>query len=83
MHKDREQIQAALTNLKATLDRGGVNVDTQVLKEMLNKIIYNRVEQQLIQTTTDWDLLSLAGLLNALEQPEPKPKQTRTRKTVQ
>ena len=76
----------ALSRLTTTLDRNGVTIDTSVLSDIVSRIIYQRVETQLEQTTTDWDLNSLIRLrtvLNSPKQTEAPIKQTRTKKTVQ
>lgn len=86
MHKSNDEIVMALSRLTTTLDRNGVTIDTSVLSDIVNRIIYQRVETQLEQTTTDWDLNSLIRLrtvLNSPKQPEAPVKQTRTKKTVQ
>lgn len=89
MQKTNEEIALALSRLKATLDRNGVEVDTTVLNDILNKIIFDRIQEQLFQTTTDWDLNSLVRLRNQLvapapiPEPEPLKRVTRARKVVQ
>lgn len=90
MHKSTDEIILALSRLTTTLDRNGVQVDTGVLTDIVNKIIYERIETQLEQSTTDWDLNSLIRLRNVLNSPkqntEPELntiKRPRAKKTVQ
>lgn len=72
-HKTNDEITQALTQFRQVLDKHQVNVEHSVISDILDRIIFDKVDTQLSQAVSDWDLNSLMRLKDIVNTPPELP----------